>query len=117
MSEIPFWFHDRQKWVSGISGRTTCQDVLQSLVRAARAKAKASSSSSVSSNRANRGNDEDVHATARQLVLVEQWRGVERPLAGTSRILKLWQAWGEERKQVQLVQYMELFLEPNYCEC
>ena len=37
------------------------------------------------------------------LVLVEQWRGVERPLSNSSRIVKLWQAWGEERSQVRFV--------------
>lgn len=35
--------------------------------------------------------------------MVEQWRGVERPLSNTSKILKLWQAWGEERKDVKFV--------------
>ena len=37
---------------------------------------------------------------SRQLALVEQWRGVERPLSAQSRILKLWNAWGEEKSQV-----------------
>ena len=37
------------------------------------------------------------------LVLVEQWRGVERPLSNSSRVVKLWQAWGEERSQVRFV--------------
>jgi len=37
------------------------------------------------------------------LALVEQWRGVERPLSNSSRILKLWLAWGEERSQVRFV--------------
>ena len=36
MSEIPFWVHDRPKWVSGISKSTTCQDVLHALVLAER---------------------------------------------------------------------------------
>lgn len=27
MAEIPFWIHDRPKWVSGISRHTTCQVV------------------------------------------------------------------------------------------
>ena len=90
MAEIPFWFHDRPKWVSGISRQTTCHDVLHSLVKSHAAKNPTSSLRSA----------EDVRAAAQQLVLVEQWRGVERPLSGTSRIYKLWQAWGEERSQV-----------------
>ncbi len=92
MSEIPFWFHDRPKWVSGISRSTTCQDVLHSLLRAHAAKTQGQQRSA-----------DEVRSAAKQLVLVEQWRGVERPLAGGSRILKLWQAWGEERSQVKFI--------------
>ncbi len=98
MAEIPFFFHDRAKWVSGISRRTTCQDVLHSLVRAHAAKSSAASG-------------QDVRSTSRQLVLVEQWRGVERPLSGTSRILKLWQAWGEERSQVRKKTIFSVFFQ------
>jgi len=38
MAEIPFWIHDRPKWVSGISRNTTCQDILFALVKAERKK-------------------------------------------------------------------------------
>jgi len=91
MAEIPFWFHDRPKWVSGISRTTTCQDVLHSLVRAHLQKQKQEDAAG------------DAKAAAQQLALVEQWRGVERPLAASSRILRLWQAWGEERDHVRFV--------------
>lgn len=94
MAEIPFWIHDRPKWVSGISRHTTCQDILLSLVKAERkVKAKEDLDGEGSTSK-------DI---SRQLALVEQWRGVERPLANTSKILKLWQAWGEERKEVKFV--------------
>ena len=36
VAEIPFWIHDKPKWVSGISRQTTCQDILHALVRAER---------------------------------------------------------------------------------
>jgi hypothetical protein len=76
MAEIPFWIHDRPKWVSGIVRHTTCQDILLALVKAER-KPKTS------------GEDEDSSSKdiSRQLAIVEQWRGVERPLANTSRCL------------------------------
>ena len=93
MAEIPFWIHDRPKWVSGISKQTTCQDILLALVKAEK------------KNKTKDEADDDVASKeiSRQLALVEQWRGVERPLANSSRILKLWQAWGEERKEVKFV--------------
>ena len=90
-AEIPFWFHDRPKWVSGINRHTTCQDILHSLVKAHADKSKRPVE------------DEAIKATTQQLALVEQWRGVERPLSNSSKILKLWNAWGEERSQVRFV--------------
>ena len=122
MAEIPFWVHDRPKWVSGISKSTTCQDVLQSLVLAERKSGKTpalppSSSGSaglgVSQHQAQQskensrttGKDQELtpKEVSKGLALVEQWRGVERPLSNSSKILKLWLAWGEERSQVRFV--------------
>lgn len=132
MAEIPFWVHDRPKWVSGISKSTTCQDVLQSLVLAERkskttpttappssseggsarhhqlkAQSKENNSSRTTSSSSNSKDQNHQELTAKEvskgLALVEQWRGVERPLSNSSKILKLWLAWGEERSQVRFV--------------
>ena len=114
MSEIPFWVHDRPKWVSGIGKSTTCQDVLHSLVLAERKAAnagkpglslpKSSANNSGSlSRKESKGEDSSAREISKGLALVEQWRGVERPLSNSSRILKLWLAWGEERSQVRFV--------------
>lgn len=92
MSEIPFWVHDRPKWVSGITKSTTCADVLQALVIAERKSKKELSEP-----------PEEAREISKNLALVEQWRGVERPLSNSSKILKLWLAWGEERSQVRFV--------------
>ena len=35
--------------------------------------------------------------------LVEKWRKIERPLVGGSKVLKVWQAWGEDKSEVRLV--------------
>lgn len=35
--------------------------------------------------------------------LVEKWRKIERPLGGGSKVLKVWQAWGEDKSEVRLV--------------
>ena len=98
-AEIPFWIHDRPKWVSGISRHTTCQDVLHALVKAERK----ANPDQKSTNKSEKSEDVTCRKISRQLALVEQWRGVERPLSGSSRILKLWNAWGEERNQVKFV--------------
>ena len=139
-AEIPFWIHDRPKWISGITRQTTCQDILHALVKAERKangnnlgvndftstnKHNSRDRNSVSTSKSSNTNslprdsklqsgerDKSCHnderreditcrKISRQLALVEQWRGVERPLSGTSRILKLWNAWGEEKSQVR----------------
>ena len=138
-AEIPFWIHDRPKWISGITRQTTCQDVLHALVKAERkangnsfgvnapsskhnsrdrnssSSARASNTNSLprGSSKLQNGEQRDKNSTeerreditcrkiSRQLALVEQWRGVERPLSGASRILKLWNAWGQEKNQVK----------------
>jgi len=38
-----------------------------------------------------------------QLIVVEQWQGVEQPLRSTSKILQLWQAWRDERENIKFV--------------
>ena len=35
--------------------------------------------------------------------LVEKWRKIERPLAGHTKILRVWLAWGEDKSEVRLV--------------
>ncbi len=84
--EIPFYLQGSPKWVSGITRITTCSDVLNSLVTAAKGSDASGGSISTSG-----------------YVLVEQWRGVERPLSQSSRILKLWLAWGDERQHVKFI--------------
>ena len=137
-AEIPFWIHDRPKWISGITRQTTCQDILHALVKAERkangnslgvndldsrnkhgsrernsvSTSKSSNTNSLPRNSSKPQNGErdktsytderreDItcRKISRHLALVEQWRGVERPLSGTSRILKLWNAFQTFRK-------------------
>ena len=73
--EIPFLIQrDRPpKWISGINRSTTCRDILLSLVRAAQTSAKANSDSQTLLY-----SEADVFLG--KLVLVEEWKGVVKPL-------------------------------------
>ena len=82
-AEIPIWVYDRPKWVSGITGVTTCDDILRSLATAPGSLI----------------HPEDL----KHLILTEKWRDVEKPLAKDSKILKIWSAWGEEQKFVKFI--------------
>jgi len=85
--EIPFWLYpDKPKWVSGVQPHTTCHDILLSLIR---------------SDPTKTFSEDEVHCG--HLVLLEQWRGVEKPLGHRAKILKIWNAWGKERHEVRFV--------------
>lgn len=79
--EIPFWVSGTQKWVTGLTKRTTCDDVIYALLY-------------------NDGRHE-VESTDKYTIF-ERWRDVERPLQGRTKILKIWRAWGAEQCNVQL---------------
>ena len=83
--EIPFHVRskDAPKWISGVNEETRCSDVVLALIQGKKSSHK-------------RLDPDD-------LVLVEQWRGVERVLDPDAKVLKLWRAWGEERAHVKFV--------------
>jgi len=87
--EIPFWIFGQQKWVSGINKNTTCQEVLGVLFK------------QVVGNKS----DEENQSANNPLnfSLVEKWRKIERPLNASSKVLRVWHAWGEDKSEVKLV--------------
>ncbi|XP_055996333.1 ras association domain-containing protein 9-like isoform X2 [Ostrea edulis] len=79
--EIPVWVCGTQKWVTGLTKRTTCDDVVYALLY-------------------NDGKHEAENTD--KYTIYERWRDVERPLQGRTKILKIWRAWGAEQCNVQL---------------
>ena len=83
--EVPFLVNNNTKWISGIVDTTTCADITKALL-AAEGRLKGIS-------------DDQLE----RFVLVERWRRVERPLKKDSYLLKIWQAWGPEARDVQFI--------------
>ena len=79
--EIPIWYKGKMKWISNLTTRSICSDVIQAIL-------------STDDNNYNQTNDE--------YILYESWRGVERPLKGRCRLLKLWNSWAGESQNVTL---------------
>ncbi|CAH1159431.1 unnamed protein product [Phaedon cochleariae] len=81
--EIPIWIRGEQRWVSGITEDTTCQDVVGVLLQ-----------------------DEERRgrpiSTSQQYQITERWRGVEQPLQEFSKILDIWNAWGTAQSEVKI---------------
>ncbi|XP_045175467.2 ras association domain-containing protein 10-like isoform X2 [Mercenaria mercenaria] len=79
--EIPIWVKGTQKWVTGLTKRTTCDDVIYALMY-------------------QEGLHEHVNTSA--YAIFEKWREVERPLQGRTKIVKVWRTWGAEQSNVHL---------------
>lgn len=79
--EIPVWVEGTQKWVTGLTKRTTCDDVIYALLYQ---------------------EGKHDHDSTDNYTMYERWRDVERPLQGRTKIIKIWRAWGAEQYNVQL---------------
>ncbi|CAL4073797.1 unnamed protein product, partial [Meganyctiphanes norvegica] len=86
--EIGVWVEGVQKWVTGVTRRTTCQDVIKALLRA-------------TTTTQQQQHDQDQQPDVHHYVIVERWRKVERPLDHEQRILKVWRTWGEGVNEVR----------------
>jgi Ras association domain-containing protein 9/10 len=82
-AEIPVWIEGSEKLMTGLTKRTTCDDVIYSLLL----------SQGISNG--------DVETY--NYMVVERWRKMERPLQGRAKIVKVWKAWGPERQNVNFV--------------
>jgi hypothetical protein len=79
--EIPIWYYGKMKWISNLTSRSTCTDVIQAIL----------------------STDENHFSQSKEdYVLYESWRGVERPLKSRCRLLKLWNSWAGESPNVTL---------------
>ena len=79
--EIPIWFNGKMKWISNLTSRSTCSDVVRAIL--------------ATDGRKSCSADANYH-------LYECWRGVERPLKSRCRLLKLWHSWAGECGNVTL---------------
>jgi len=88
--EIPVWVNNRLRWVTGIGRKTTCDDVIAILLRRQEDGKAQSQEMTTTSFQKGQG-----------FAIMEQWRRMERPLDGRSRILRVWKAWGDAQNEVR----------------
>lgn len=89
-AEIPVWVGGVQKWVTGITKRTTCEDIVRAVLASSRA-----------SDRRHQKSSESSGKDFRNYALFERWQKGERPLDNQSRILKHWKSWGDDQAKVR----------------
>nr|XP_029722172.1 uncharacterized protein LOC115263251 isoform X1 [Aedes albopictus] len=87
--EIPIWIRGEPRFVAGINDATTCNNIIQALI----------------DDELQNGNykqaDVAVSRDVSDYVITERWREVEQVLAGDTRILSIWTAWGDAKNEVQ----------------
>ncbi|XP_059175576.1 uncharacterized protein LOC131955454 [Physella acuta] len=79
--DIPIWFNGTQRWMTGLTKRTTCDDIIYAILY---------------STGLHESESTDNFA------IFEKWREVERPLSARTKILKIWATWGQDQASVQL---------------
>ncbi|XP_076879755.1 ras association domain-containing protein 10 [Brachyhypopomus gauderio] len=88
-NKISVWVCREEKLVSGLSKRTTCADVIKVLQEDQNFQQCVSAAM--------------LSGSPRSYCIVEKWRGFERILPNKTKILRLWNAWGEEQENVRFV--------------
>eukprot|EP00106_Octopus_bimaculoides_P001548 XP_014768990.1 PREDICTED: uncharacterized protein DDB_G0283357-like [Octopus bimaculoides] len=80
--EIPVWVNGTEKWLSGISKRTTCDDIIYALL-----------------------NHEHLHETENtdSFAIYECWKGTEKYLQGRTKILRVWKNRAADRSNVKFI--------------
>ncbi|TKC46744.1 ras association domain-containing protein 10 [Monodon monoceros] len=121
---ISVWICQEEKLVSGLSRRTTCSDVVRVLLEDGcqrRRRQRRGRRRGIAGDPPGPGelpepldedeDDDDDEALPQGMLcgppqcycIVEKWRGFERILPNKTRILRLWDAWGDERENVRFV--------------
>ncbi|KAL0968634.1 hypothetical protein UPYG_G00269410 [Umbra pygmaea] len=77
-----------EKVVCGVTKHTTCADIVQALLDDHQAIAESK---------------RRLYGDPKEFCLLERWKGFERVLPPLTRILRLWNAWGDQRAIVQFV--------------
>ncbi|TSK38512.1 Ras association domain-containing protein 9 [Bagarius yarrelli] len=86
--EIQVLVGKEEKVVSGVTKHTTCSDIVHALLE---------------DHKTIPESKRLLHGEPKEFCLLERWKGFERALPPLTRILRLWNAWGDERPFIQFV--------------
>lgn len=86
--EIQVLVCHEEKVVCGVTKHTTCADVVKALLE---------------DHKTIPESKRLLHGEPKDFCILERWKGFERALPSLTRILRLWNAWGDERPFIQFV--------------
>lgn len=81
LGNVSVWFGKEEKEIQNLSMKTTVNEVIQALAKDE--------------------NDTTASLDNRNWVIVESWRGIERPLPPRTKLLKVWCSWKAEQPFVK----------------
>ncbi|XP_067091112.1 ras association domain-containing protein 9 [Osmerus mordax] len=86
--EIQVSVFDEEKVVCGVTKHTTCADIVQALL---------------DDHKTIPESKRLLHGDCKDFCLLERWKGFERALPPLTRILRLWNAWGDQKPFIQFI--------------
>lgn len=95
--EVPVWVDGEQRYISGITRSTTCNDLIEALL----------------SDDCVAGRPGYTSKSIKDYVITERWKKVEQVLEGRTQILKIWNAWGKAQPEVNLKRLTTLHRSPS----
>lgn len=95
--EVPVWVDGEQRYISGITRSTTCNDLIEALL----------------SDDCVAGRPGYTSKSIKDYVITERWKKVEQVLEGRTQILKIWNAWGKAQPEVNLKRLSTLHRSPS----
>ncbi|XP_056137680.1 ras association domain-containing protein 9 [Lampris incognitus] len=99
--EIQVSVCNEEKVVCGVTKHTTCADMVQALLD--------DHNTFPESKRL-------LHGDPKDFCLIERWKGFERPLPPLTRILRLWNAWGDQKPFIQFALVKTSDFVPQPCK-
>ncbi|XP_037935052.1 ras association domain-containing protein 10 [Teleopsis dalmanni] len=92
--EIPIWLDDEPRYVSGVTNKTTCNDIIKALID--------DEIQNGNYTYCKRSKDGTASRDYSDYVITESWRGIERSYDGNMAILPVWKAWSRVHNELRL---------------
>ncbi|XP_058067360.1 ras association domain-containing protein 10 [Anopheles bellator] len=86
VDEIPVWIKGEQRWISGVTEDTTCEDLIEVLLQ-----------QDLPQQQPGAG------TASTDYCITERWRQVEQVLDRGTKIWQIWTAWGKAQPEVKFI--------------
>ncbi|XP_073839597.1 meru [Musca autumnalis] len=93
-NEITIWLGDEPRYVSGVTNKTTCNDIIKALID--------DEIRCGNYEYCQRLKDGTASRDYSDYVITECWRGIERSYDGNMAILPVWKAWSRVQNEIRL---------------